>query len=453
LLFYDLSPPLPRGSVRRPPGAPADGRTRFKGDDAMTEPPRAVTDTAHCCIAGGGPAGLMLGFLLARAGVDVLVLEKHADFLRDFRGDTIHPSTLEVMHELGLLDDFLARPHQEARQLTGYVGGTAVVVADFSRLPARCRFIAFMPQWDFLNFLAEHGRRYPTFRLRMRAEVTGLIQDGGRVAGVTATTPAGPLEVRAGLVAGTDGRHSTVRARAGLAVRDLGAPIDVLWMRLSRRPGDPAQPLGRFDRGKVFVMLDRGDYWQCAYVIPKGGFEEVRRQGLGAFREAVVEIAPFLHNRVGELKDWDDIKLLTVVVDRLRRWYKPGLLCIGDAAHAMSPIGGVGINLAVQDAVAAANLLAAPLREGRVTTADLRRVQRRRELPTRLTQRLQVFIQDRVISRVLANRKSLSLPWPLRLVRRWPSLRRIPARLIGMGFRPEHVRTPDAFGRDRNRST
>jgi 2-polyprenyl-6-methoxyphenol hydroxylase-like FAD-dependent oxidoreductase len=414
----------------------------------MPEGTRAAIEQAQvrCCIAGGGPAGMMLGFLLARAGVDVLVLEKHADFLRDFRGDTIHPSTLEVMHELGLLADFLALPHQEATQLQGQVGDAEVVVADFSHLPTRCRFIAFMPQWDFLNFLADRGGRYPTFHVRMRAEVTGLVEEAGRVVGVRAATPEGPLEVRAGLVVGADGRHSTVRGRAGLKVTNLGAPIDVLWLRLSRRPTDPRNPLGRFDRGKVFVMLDRGDYWQCGYVIPKGGFDEIRRQGLGAFRDAIAQIAPFLRDRVGEIRDWDDVKLLTVAVDHLRRWYRPGLLCIGDAAHAMSPIGGVGINLAIQDAVAAANLLASPLRDGTATTADLRKVQRRRELPTRLTQRLQLFVQDRVISRVLRGRKQLTLPWPLRLLRRFPVLRRIPARLVGIGFLPEHVKTPDAFG-------
>jgi 2-polyprenyl-6-methoxyphenol hydroxylase-like FAD-dependent oxidoreductase len=412
---------------------------------ARVMPPTLV----RCCIAGGGPAGMMLGFLLARAGVEVLVLEKHADFLRDFRGDTIHPSTLELMHELGLLTEFLARPHQEAMQLTGWVGDAEVTIADFSHLPTRCRFIAFMPQWDFLNFLAERGRGFPTFHLRTQAEVTDLLEDGGRVVGVRATTPDGPLEVRAALVVGADGRHSTVRTRAGLTVEDLGAPIDVLWLRLPRRPGDPKNPLGRFDRGKVFVLLDRGDYWQCGYVIPKGHFDAIRRQGLEAFRDGIAAIAPFLRDRVGELRDWEDIKLLTVAVDRLRRWYRPGLLCIGDAAHAMSPIGGVGINLAIQDAVAAANLLAGRLRGGAVAVADLRRVQRRREFPTRLTQRLQVFIQDRVIRRVLTSRTALALPWPLRLWRRYPVLRRIPARLIGIGFRPEHVNTPDVFRAER----
>jgi 2-polyprenyl-6-methoxyphenol hydroxylase-like FAD-dependent oxidoreductase len=388
---------------------------------------------------------MMLGFLLARAGVDVLVLEKHADFLRDFRGDTIHPSTLELMHELGLLRDFLARPHQEAAQLQGVVGGTEVVVADFSHLPTRCRFIAFMPQWDFLNFLAERGRAYPTFRVRTRADVKDLLVEGGRVAGALAMTPDGPLEVRADLVVGADGRHSTVRAKAGLRVEDVGAPMDVLWLRLPRGADDPHVPLGRFDAGKIFIMIDRGDYWQCGYVIPKGTFEDIQRRGLGAFRDEIAAVAPFTRDRVGALKSWDDVKLLTVVVDRLRRWYRPGLLCIGDSAHAMSPVGGVGINLAVQDAVAAANVLAGPLRNGSATPADLRRVQDRRTFPTRATQRLQVFIQDRVIRRALASRKRSSLPWQLRLLRRFPTLRRLPARLIGIGFRPEHVKTPDVF--------
>jgi 2-polyprenyl-6-methoxyphenol hydroxylase-like FAD-dependent oxidoreductase len=397
----------------------------------------------RCCVAGGGPAGMMLGFLLARAGVDVLVLEKHADFLRDFRGDTVHPSTLQVMHELGLLDEFLKRPHQEARQLTGYVGGEPVQVADFSHLPTRCHFIALMPQWEFLDFLEENGRKYPGFRVKMRAEVTDLLEEGERVVGVRAKTPEGPLEVRAGLVVGADGRHSTVRARAGLKVQDIGAPIDVLWLRLSRHPGDPDQPAGRFERGRILVMINRGDYWQCGYIIPKGTIDEIRRKGLESFREAIAGIAPFVRDRVGELRDWDDIKLLTVVVDRLRRWYRPGLLCIGDSAHAMSPVGGVGINLAIQDAVATANLLAGPLRQGRVTTDDLRKVQRRREFPTRLTQRTQVFIQERIISRVLAGRGQLPLPLPLRRLRRFPRLQRIPARLVGIGVRPEHVKSPE----------
>jgi 2-polyprenyl-6-methoxyphenol hydroxylase-like FAD-dependent oxidoreductase len=406
----------------------------------------AETLTTRCCIAGGGPAGMMLGYLLARAGVDVVILEKHADFLRDFRGDTIHPSTLELMYELGLLQEFLKRPHQEAPQVAGFVDDTEVIVADFTHLPTHCKFLAFMPQWDFLNFLAEHGKRYPGFHLRMRAEVTDLIEDDGRVLGVRAVTADGPLDIRADLVVGADGRHSTVRVRCGLKVDNIGAPMDVLWMRMSRRPNDQKFPLGRFGRGKILVMLDRGDFWQCGFVIPKGGIEEIRSRGLEAFRAEITEIAPVLHDRVGELTSWDDIKLLTVAVDRLQRWYRPGLLCIGDAAHAMSPVGGVGINLAIQDAVATANILASRLRSGGISVGDLARVQTRREFPTRMIQWLQLQIQNRVISRVLAgSSKRPKIPWLLRLLRRFPVLRRIPARVIGIGFRPEHVRTPDAY--------
>jgi 2-polyprenyl-6-methoxyphenol hydroxylase-like FAD-dependent oxidoreductase len=397
----------------------------------------------RCCIAGGGPAGMMLGYLLARAGVDVVILEKHADFLRDFRGDTIHPSTLELMHELGLLDEFLRRPHTELPRLTGRIGNNDVTIADFTHLPTRCKFIVFMPQWDFLNFLAEHGRRYPTFHLRMEAEVTELRQLDGSITGVEARTPQGPLRIDADLVVGADGRGSTVREKARLEIIDLGAPMDALWMQISKSPGDPGQTLGRIAAGQILVSIDRGDYWQAAYVIPKGGFEEIRRQGLPALREAISRMAPFFRARLEELRDWNDVKLLTVRVDRLRQWYRPGLLCIGDAAHAMSPIGGVGINLAVQDAVAAANLLAAPLRNGTITEANLHAVQKRRELPTRVTQRVQVFMQDRVIRSVLSsNQLSTSLPLALRLLRRWPLLQRIPAYLVGVGVRPEHVRVP-----------
>jgi 2-polyprenyl-6-methoxyphenol hydroxylase-like FAD-dependent oxidoreductase len=399
--------------------------------------------STRCCVVGGGPCGLMLGFLLARAGVDVVVLEKHGDFLRDFRGDTIHPSTLNVMAELGLLDEFLKLPHEKAPAIGGSFMGRQYAFADFRYLPIRCKFIALMPQWDFLNFLADHGRTYPSFHLRMRAEATDLIEDGGRVTGVRATTPDGSLEVRAKLTVGCDGRHSTVRERAGLAVDDLGAPMDVLWFRLSKKPSDPNETMGRFDVGRIVVMLDRGDYWQCAFVIRKGAIEETKRAGLPAFRQSIVRLAPVFADRVDELKDWDQIKLLTVAVNRLRRWHRPGLLCIGDAAHAMSPIGGVGVNLAVQDAVAAANLLWRPLNAGTLREEDLDRVQQRREFPTRVTQRAQVVVQNNVIDRLVGAGETLAAPWPLRLTSLFPPLRGIPAWLVGMGVRPEHVHTPD----------
>ena len=400
------------------------------------------TIATRCCIAGGGPAGMMLGLLLARAGIDVLVMEKHADFLRDFRGDTIHPSTLELMGELGILDPFLTLPHQETRALSAQVGDTIVTIADFSRLPTRCRFIAIMPQWDFLTFLAEQAVRYPTFALRMRADVTGVIEDSGRVVGVRATTPEGSLDVKATLVVAADGRHSTVRQAAGLPVDEFGAPMDVLWFRLSRRTTDRADTMGRFDPGRIFVMINRGEHWQCGYVIAKGSAGLIHERGLPAFRDGVARLAPFLRDRVDELRQWDDVKLLTVRVDRLRQWYRPGLLCIGDAAHAMSPVGGVGINLAVQDAVATANLLAGPLRDGQVGVDHLRRVQKRREFPTRVTQRIQLMVQDRIITRVLGEAGPISPPLPFRLAAALPFVRRLVARLLGVGVRPEHVKTP-----------
>jgi 2-polyprenyl-6-methoxyphenol hydroxylase-like FAD-dependent oxidoreductase len=399
--------------------------------------------STRCCIVGGGPCGLMLGFLLARAGVDVVVLEKHGDFLRDFRGDTIHPSTLDVMGELGLLDEFLKLPHQKARSISAYFGGRAYAFADFTYLPTRCKFLALMPQWDFLNFLADRGKSYPSFHLRMRAEAVDLIEDDGRIVGVRANTPNGALEVRADLTVGCDGRHSTVCARAGLKADDLGAPMDVLWFGLPKKANDPDESMGRFEAGRIVVLLDRGDYWQCAFVIRKGSIDEIKRAGLPAFRRRVAQIVPAFADRVDELKDWDQIKLLTVAVNRLRRWHRPELLCIGDAAHAMSPIGGVGVNLAVQDAVAAANILWQPLKAGTLREDDLERVERRREFPTRVTQRMQVIVQNNVIDRLLGAGEALAPPWPLRLTSWFAPLRLIPAWLVGKGVRPEHVHTPD----------
>jgi 2-polyprenyl-6-methoxyphenol hydroxylase-like FAD-dependent oxidoreductase len=386
---------------------------------------------------------MMLGVLLARMRVNVVVLEKHADFLRDFRGDTIHPSTLDVMHELGLLDDFLKRPHQELRELAGQVGSDTVTIADFRHVPTRCKFLALMPQWDFLDFLKQHAQAYPAFRLIMEAEVTGLLEADGVVAGVRARTPNGPLEVRAGLVVGADGRHSVVRASAKLAVTDLGSPMDVMWLRISRRPDDRGQTFGHADRGRILVLLNRETYWQAALVIPKGDAGRIRERGLPAFREEISQLEPPLRSRMQEIRDWKDVSVLTVTIDRLVQWSKPRLLCIGDAAHAMSPIGGVGINLAIQDAVATANILGPTLAHRTPNASELRAVQRRRSFPTRATQRLQLTIQNKVIKRVLGSAEPLSLPWPLKLLRRWPILRRIPARVLGVGFRPEHVRTPD----------
>jgi 2-polyprenyl-6-methoxyphenol hydroxylase-like FAD-dependent oxidoreductase len=385
---------------------------------------------------------MMLGLLLARAGVDVIVLEKHADFLRDFRGDTIHPSTLEVVHELGLLDALLRLPHQKVAEIGGQIEKLPLTLADFRHLPVHAPFIAFMPQWDFLEFLAREAARYPSFRLMMRAEATGLVEAAGRVTGLQVTTPEGPTTITADLVVGADGRSSLVREKAGLPVEDFGAPMDVLWFRLSRRESDPSQALGRIVAGRIFIMLNRGEYWQCGYVIAKGQADQVRAAGLPAFGEGIVRINPHLRDRVDEIASWDDVKLLTVQVNRLRRWYRPGLLCIGDAAHAMSPVGGVGINLAIQDAVAAANILAVPLREGGVTVEHLQRVQGRREWPTRVTQRIQLAIQNRVIRAVLSATAPVKPPLVARLLGRYPRLRRLPGRLIGLGIRPEHVHTP-----------
>jgi 2-polyprenyl-6-methoxyphenol hydroxylase-like FAD-dependent oxidoreductase len=398
----------------------------------------------QCCIAGGGPAGMMLGYLLGRAGVRTVVLEKHADFLRDFRGDTVHPSTLAIMHELGLIADFLKLPHSEIRALSAEIGDSRVEVADFSRISAPCKFIALMPQWDFLNFLADKGRRFPALTIRMSAEVTGLSQSGGRVVGVEGMTPDGPFEVRARLVVGCDGRASTMRAAAGLVTRDLGSPIDVLWFRLSKRAGDPEHVLGRLRADSMIVTIDRTDYWQCAFVIGKGGIGRIHAAGLEAFKAAVADGAHFLSDRVDELRSFDDVKLLSVSVDRLTTWSKPGLLCIGDAAHAMSPVGGVGVNLAIQDAVATANLLAAKLKEGTLLDHDLDSVRRRRLFPVKVIQGLQIAIHNRVLKPAISgSERTLKVPLPMRLLDANAWLRRWPAQILGLGVRPEHVRSPD----------
>lgn len=396
-----------------------------------------------CVVVGGGPAGMMLGLLLARAGVTVTVLEKHTDFLRDFRGDTIHPSTLEVLHELDLLAGLLARPHQRLSEIGVHIGDAHLKVADFSHLPVQCPYIAFMPQWDFLDYLAQAGAALPQFTLRMNTQMTDLVSADGRVLGVHAKDADGALCIRAKLVVGADGRGSRVRACADLAVQDLGAPIDVLWLRLPRRATDPAETLGRVDFGRVLIMIDRGDYWQCAFIIEKGAFPAWQARGLPAFQQTLATLVPSLADRVDQLASWDDIKLLTVKLDRLKQWAKEGLLCIGDAAHAMSPVGGVGINLAIQDAVATANLLAVPLREQRLTLGDLHAVQKRRTLPAWVTQRAQVFAHRHILTPALRGTDKRIPPWPLRLLNRLPWLRRLPGRMIGMGARPERVNLPN----------
>ncbi len=393
----------------------------------------------QCCIAGGGPAGMMLGYLLARAGVSVCVVEKHADFLRDFRGDTVHPSTLEVMSELALLDDFLKLPHERVERFAAQFGDKTYTIADFTQLKVAAPFVAFMPQWDFLNFLAARAKALPAFHLLMPAKATGLIEKNGAVSGLQVKTASGRFEITAGLVVAADGRGSEVRAAAGLMPVSYGAPMDVFWFRLSRRASDPANTMGRFDRGRIFVQLNRGDYWQCAYVIPKGKAEEIRAAGIEAFWSTLSKVVPAFADRTSEIATVDDLKLLSVQIDRLETWHKPGLLVIGDAAHAMSPVGGVGINLAIQDAVAAANLLAGPLKAGTLSQADLARVQRRRDFPTRMTQRLQIIMQNAIIGPALKGDAPVRAPLPIRLIDRLPWLRRYPARIMGLGIRPEHV--------------
>ena len=400
--------------------------------------PKGMLQTT-CCIVGGGPAGIMLGYLLARKGVAVTVLEKHQDFFRDFRGDTVHPSTLEVLYELGLLQDFLRVPHQELTKVGGIFGTFAFTVAEFRYVPTHCKFIALMPQWDFLDFLSTHARKFSNFDLRMEHEAVGLMRDGDRIVGVEVQTPNGPLEIHADLVVGCDGRHSVIRQAAQLELIEFGVPIDVLWFHITRHSNDPEQLLGNINYGRALVLINRSDYFQAGLLIRKGSFDEMKRSGLDGFRKTLLQIGPYLGDRVDELKDWDQIKLLSVQLNRLRQWHLPGLLCIGDAAHAMSPAGGVGINLAIQDAVATANLLSDALRERRVIEDVLAQVQRRREFPTRVTQRVQATAH-KAFDRLFRNPGPAKPPWQLRLALRIPGVRRLMARAIGMGVRPEHIR-------------
>ncbi len=405
-----------------------------------------TVDTA-CCIVGGGPAGVMLGYLLARGGVPVTVLEKHQDFFRDFRGDTVHPSTLEVMYELGLLEDFLKLPHQELSSVNGVFGDYTFEVASLRRVPTHCKFVALMPQWDFLDFLSGQAKKFPSFDLKMEHEAVGLLRDVGQITGVRARTPNGQVEIRADLVVGCDGRHSITRQAGGLQVIESGVPIDVLWFRIGRTTNDPEQLFGNFNYGKALVMIPRGDYFQAAMIIPKGSFAKVQRRGLDEFRASVAQIAPYVADRVAELKDWDQVKLLSVQINRLRQWHRPGLLCIGDAAHAMSPAGGVGINLAIQDAVAAANLLTSALRDRQVTDRLLARVQCRREFPTRATQFLQVQAH-KGLAKIFQNPGPAKAPWPLKVAVNIPGIHDLAGRLVGVGVRPEHVagaRTPSTL--------
>ena len=400
--------------------------------------PRTIT--TDCCIAGGGPAGIMLGYLLARAGIDVTVLEMWPDFFRDFRGDTIHPSTMEILHELGLLEEFLQLPHSEMTRMTMHVGNKAITVADLTHLPTISKFIAFIPQWDFLNFLSTKAKEFPSFHLLMETKATDLIQEDGRSIGVRAQDKDGEIEIRAKLVVGADGRHSTIREKGAFVVDELGVPIDVLWFRIGRGDEDDKQSLGYLDKGHALIMLDRHTYWQCALVIPKGGFEEIKSKGLAAFRESIAKISHMTNETVAEIDSWDKVKLLSVAVDHVQQWAKEGVVLIGDSAHAMSPIGGVGINYAIQDAVAAANILTPAFKEKDLSLGVLNKIQQRREKPTRRMQNIQVYMQDHVISPLLNEKEFTKTPWVMNLFSLFPILRRIPARIIGIGFQPEHVK-------------
>lgn len=404
----------------------------------------AVNTIRHqCCVVGGGPAGLMLGYLLARAGIDVVVLEKHKDFLRDFRGDTIHPSTLELMKELGVLDEFLQRPHQQLKHFKLKIAGESITIADFSKINAFCQYIAFMPQWDFLDFIADQANKYPSFHLLMECEAVDIIEEDGKVSGVKAKTSSGPLNILADLTIGADGRNSVLRNRAGFNVQNIGAPMDVIWMRVSKKPEYSTEYLGHVGQGSILITLDRGDYWQCAFVIPKGQFEKFKEHGIDYMRQKMVSKMPSLKDSINEIQDWNDCFLLTVTVDRLKKWWRSGFICIGDAAHAMSPIGGVGINLAIQDAVAAANELVPTLEGGKDVESALAKIQKRREFPTKMTQNFQVFVQNRIISNVINESDTESIPFPLRVLQTVTMLQRLPAHVIGLGIRQEHIQTPD----------
>jgi 2-polyprenyl-6-methoxyphenol hydroxylase-like FAD-dependent oxidoreductase len=414
-------------------------------DTTTSDQHAARSMKVRCCIVGGGPAGMMLGYLLGRAGIDVVVIEKHADFFRDFRGDTVHPSTLQVMDELGLIDGFLRLPHQRLQTLDGMFGGTSVRIADLRRLDTKYPFIAFMPQWDFLNFLRESGQRFPSLKVMMSTEATDLIRRGETIVGVRAKTPEGPIDIEADLTIACDGRHSTVRVHAGLEVEEIGAPMDVLWFRAGRTQDESEKVFARVEPGKMMISFDRGEYWQCAYVIAKGQYDAVKARGLQALLDDVVRMAPILKSGVSDVKSWDEVKLLTVAINRLKRWTRPGLLCIGDAAHAMSPVGGVGVNLAVQDAVATANLLADKIRNGCPSEDELDAVRQRRAFPVKMTQAMQVVVQNNIISGALRHgTQPLKVPLLVRLITALPWLQGIPARFIALGVRPEHVHSPVA---------